>query len=318
MGSRISPRVPHFCLQPGFAQCIFQDVISTKNPDEDANNGAGKQENVPLTSRIDGAVRAIRAITRFEPEIAIVLGSGLGGLADCVEAQAQIPYADIPGFGSASVHGHKGQLLFGRLEGKSVVAMQGRFHYYEGYPLDQVTLPMRVFAALGAKQYIVTNAAGGLNRNFKVGDLMIITDLINLMFANPLRGLNDPSPGPRFPDMSRPFSTRLQALAEGVAKDKEIRIVRGTYVALTGPSYETKAELRFLSKIGGDAVGMSTAPEVIVAQQMGTRDVLGISFITNQATGESTLQVTHEEVIEATNKAGPRFVTLVREIVRRM
>ena len=267
---------------------------------------------------MEEAVRHIRDKTKFKPDIAIILGSGLGGLADHIEPKAVFPYAEIPGFGASHVHGHKGQLLFGTLEKRKVVAMQGRFHYYEGYPMAQVTLPMRVFHALGIRKVIVTNAAGGMNRNFRVGDLMVITDIINLMFSNPLRGVNDPSLGLRFPDMSQPFSPRLQELAEKIALERKIRIVHGVYVALTGPSYETRAELRFLSKIGGDAVGMSTAPEVIVARQMGGCEVLGISFITNKATGEGTTQVTHEEVLEATKTAGPRFVELVREVVRRM
>jgi purine-nucleoside phosphorylase len=278
---------------------------------------------VPFTpDRLPGAVRAavrhLRARTRFAPEVAVILGSGLGGLADHIEPEAVFPYAEIPGFGASHVHGHKGQLLLGTLEGRKVVAMQGRFHFYEGYPQAQVTLPMRVFHALGIRQYIVTNAAGGMNRNFRVGDLMIIEDVINLMFSNPLRGVNDPSLGTRFPDMSQPFSPRLKALAETVSAERAIKIVHGTYVALTGPSYETRAEIRFLVKIGGDAVGMSTAPEVIVARQMGDCEVLGISFITNKATGEGQTPVTHEEVLEAAKVSGPKFVELVRQIVRRM
>jgi purine-nucleoside phosphorylase len=172
--------------------------------------------------------------------------------------------------------------------------------------------------SLGIDQLVISNASGGLNRTFRVGDLMIITDVINLMFANPLRGPDDGARGPRFPDMSHPFSSRLIALAEQVAREKRIRVTAGTYVAVTGPSYETRAELRFMARIGGDAVGMSTVPELIVAQHEGLREILGISCITDMATGEGIAQVTHEEVVVAAKEAGPRFVALVREIVARM
>ena len=271
-----------------------------------------------LSDRIADTVRHIRTRTSFEPEIGIILGSGLGGLADHVKPAAALPYGEIPGFHPVAVAGHAGQLLFGDLEGKKVVVMQGRFHYYEGWSMDQVTFPVRVMKALGMKQMIVSNACGGINRGFKVGDLMIIDDLINFMFDNPLRGKNEADRGPRFPDMSKPFSQRLSDLAETVARELKIGIRKGSYLAVTGPSYETRAELRFMSRIGADAVGMSTVPEVIVAQHEGLKEILGISCITDMATGEGIAEVTHEEVVKAAAEAGPRFVALVREIVRRM
>lgn len=271
-----------------------------------------------LSAKIDETVRHIRSKTSFEPHIGIILGSGLGGLAELVNSEAALPYGEIPGFHPVSVAGHKGQLLLGTLEEKKVLVMQGRFHYYEGYSMEQVTYPVRVMKALGVKQLIVSNASGGLNRNFKVGDLMVITDVINLMFQNPLRGRNEEERGPRFPDMSCPFSPKLTELALDIAREHKIRHQAGVYIGVTGPSYETRAELRFMARIGGDAVGMSTVPEVIVARHEGLRDILGISCVTDMATGEGIAEVTHEEVVKAAAEAGPRFVTLVREIVRRM
>jgi purine-nucleoside phosphorylase len=271
-----------------------------------------------LTSRLEESLRHVRSKTSFVPEIGIILGSGLGGLADHVKPEAALPYGEIPNFHPVSVVGHKGQLLLGHLEGKRVLVMQGRFHYYEGWSMDQVTFPVRVMKQLGVKQLIVSNASGGVNRTFRVGDLMIITDVINLMFANPLRGPNDEARGARFPDMSCPFSPRLVDLALEVAREKKIRHTQGVYIGVTGPSYETRAELRFMSRIGGDAVGMSTVPEVIVARHEGIREILGISCVTDMATGEGIAEVTHEEVVKAAAEAGPRFVTLVREVVARM
>lgn len=271
-----------------------------------------------LSARLEDTLRHVRSKTRFEPEIGIILGSGLGGLADHVKPDSALPYGEIPNFHPVSVAGHKGQLLFGELEGKRVVVMQGRFHFYEGWSMDQVTFPVRVMKALGMKQLIVSNASGGLNRNFKVGDLMIITDTINMMFQNPLRGPNDEKRGPRFPDMSAPFCQRLIDIALDVARENKIRHQAGVYIAVTGPTYETRAELRFMSRIGGDAVGMSTVPEVIVARHEGIKEILGISCVTDMATGEGIAEVTHEEVVAAAAEAGPRFVTLVRQIVARM
>lgn len=271
-----------------------------------------------LSARLEDTLKYIRSKTKFEPEIGIILGSGLGGLADEVKEEVAIPYGEIPNFHPVAVAGHKGQLLFGTLEGKKVVVMQGRFHYYEGWSMDQVTFPIRAMRALGISQLIVSNASGGLNRNYKVGDLMIITDTINLMFQNPLCGPNDEKRGPRFPDMSAPFCPKLVELALEVAREHKIRHQAGVYIAVTGPSYETRAELRFMSRIGGDAVGMSTVPEVIVARHEGIKKILGISCVTDMATGEGIAEVTHEEVVAAAKEAGPRFVTLVRQIVGRM
>lgn len=271
-----------------------------------------------LSARLEDTLEHIRSKTRFEPAIGIILGSGLGGLADAVKAEIALPYGEIPNFHPVAVAGHKGQLLFGTLEGKKVVVMQGRFHYYEGWSMDQVTFPIRVMKALGVTQLVVSNASGGLNRTYKVGDLMIITDTINLMFQNPLKGPNDDKRGPRFPDMSAPFCQRLIDLALDVAREHKIRHQTGVYIAVTGPSYETRAELRFMARIGGDAVGMSTVPEVIVARHEGIKEILGISCVTDMATGEGIAEVTHEEVVKAAAEAGPRFVTLVRQIVARM
>jgi len=271
-----------------------------------------------LSARLDDTLKFLRSKTKFEPEIGIILGSGLGGLADAVKPEAAIPFGEIPNFHPVAVAGHKGQLLLGHLEGKKVLVMQGRFHYYEGWSMDQVTFPVRVMKALGVKQFIVSNASGGLNRNYKVGDLMIITDVINMMFQNPLRGPNDEKLGPRFPDMSAPFSQRLIDLAVDVARENKIRHQAGVYIAVTGPSYETRAELRMMSRLGGDCVGMSTVPEVIVARHEGIKEILGISCVTDMATGEGIAEVTHEEVVKAAAEAGPRFVTLVKQIVARM
>jgi purine-nucleoside phosphorylase len=271
-----------------------------------------------LSTRLDDTLKYIRGKTKFEPEIGIILGSGLGGLADAVKVEAALPFGEIPNFHPVAVAGHKGQLLLGTLEGKKVCVMQGRFHYYEGWSMDQVTFPVRVMKALGMRQFIVSNASGGLNRNYKVGDLMIITDVINLTFQNPLRGPNDEKLGPRFPDMSAPFSQKLIDLACEIAREHKIRHQAGVYIAVTGPSYETRAELRMMSRLGGDAVGMSTVPEVIVARHEGIKEILGISCVTDMATGEGIAEVTHEEVVKAAAEAGPRFVTLVRQIVARM
>ncbi|MBB3906725.1 purine-nucleoside phosphorylase [Anoxybacteroides rupiense] len=251
------------------------------------------------------------------PQIGLILGSGLGVLADEIEQAVKIPYNAIPGFPVSTVEGHAGQLVYGRLEGAVVLAMQGRFHYYEGYSFDKVTFPVRVMKRLGVQQLIVTNAAGGVNESFQPGDLMIIADHINNMGTNPLIGPNDPSFGVRFPDMSKAYSKSLRELAKNVASRLGIRIQEGVYVANTGPSYETPAEIRMIRAMGGDAVGMSTVPEVIVARHA-NMEVLGISCISNMAAGILDQPLTHDEVIETTEKAKADFLRLVKAIVAEM
>jgi len=263
------------------------------------------------------AAEEVRRRTAVTPAIAIVLGSGLGALVDHIAVDAAIPYAEIPGFPRATVEGHAGRLVLGRLEERPVAAMQGRVHFYEGYPLGEVVFPIRVMRALGAGVLIVTNAAGGINRQWQRGDLMLIADHINFMGTNPLVGPNDPEVGPRFPDMSQAYDPALIALAERAALAEGIPIRKGVYIAVHGPSYETPAELRMMGRWGADAVGMSTVPEVIAARHMGMR-VLGITAITDMATGESVAPVSHDEVIRAARELEPRFIRLVRRIVREL
>ncbi|SFA52676.1 purine-nucleoside phosphorylase [Anoxybacillus pushchinoensis] len=251
------------------------------------------------------------------PQIGLILGSGLGVLADEIEQAIKIPYSDIPNFPVSTVEGHAGQLVYGQLEGATVVVMQGRFHYYEGYSFDKVTFPVRVMKALGVEQLVVTNAAGGVNESFEPGDLMIISDHINNMGGNPLIGPNDSSLGVRFPDMTEAYSKRLRQLAKDVANEIGLRVREGVYVANTGPAYETPAEIRMIRIMGGDAVGMSTVPEVIVARHAGM-EVLGISCISNMAAGILDQPLTHDEVIETTEKVKADFLRFVKAIVRRM
>lgn len=248
------------------------------------------------------------------PKIGLVLGSGLGVLAEQMTRAVKIPYRDIPSFPISTVPGHAGQLVLGKLGGNDVVTMQGRFHYYEGYALSEVTFPVRVMHELGVETVIVTNAAGGINESFESGDLMLIRDHINFTFRNPLIGRNQPEWGPRFPDMSEAYDRSLRKLAREVASEQGIRLQEGVYAGVTGPSYETPAEIRMLRTLGGDAVGMSTVPEVIVARHMGMR-VLGISCITNMAAGVLDQPLSHEEVMETAERVRGTFMTLVTEIV---
>ncbi|RXT13831.1 purine-nucleoside phosphorylase [Ammoniphilus sp. CFH 90114] len=251
------------------------------------------------------------------PEIGLILGSGLGVLADEIENPIAIPYHEIPHFPTSTVEGHKGQLVIGQLNGKLVVAMQGRFHYYEGYSLDTVTFPVRVMAAIGVQKILVTNAAGGINTSFEPGELMLIEDHINMTGRNPLIGPHDSRLGVRFPDMSEAYSKELVQLAEQVAKEQGIEVKKGIYAGLTGPSYETPAEIRMLRMLGADAVGMSTVPEVIVARHSGMK-VLGISCISNMAAGILPQPLTHEEVMETAEKAKEKFLGLVKGIVKEL
>lgn len=252
-----------------------------------------------------------------KPKIGLILGSGLGILADEMEEAVEIPYAHIPHFPVSTVEGHAGTLVGGKLAGKWVVAMKGRFHYYEGYSLEQVTFPVRVMHFLGVDTLVVTNAAGGIQPQWQAGDLMVIKDHLNLMFCNPLIGPNDEQLGPRFPDMSRAYDPHLRSLAHEVARELGIPLREGVYAGLTGPSYETPAEIRMLRTLGGDAVGMSTVPEVIVANHMGMR-VLGLSCIANLAAGVQDVPLSHEEVMATAQKIRDRFVQLVRGIIGKM
>lgn len=251
------------------------------------------------------------------PKIAIILGTGLGSLVDSIEEKQFIPYKDIPNFPVSTVEGHSGNLIFGTLGGKRVIAMQGRFHYYEGYDMKQVTFPVRVFKALGVETLFVSNAAGGMNKEFIVGDVMIIADQINLFPENPLRGKNFNELGPRFPAMTEPYSHELIRLADSIAAEKNIRLVHGVYVGTTGPTFETPAEYEYFRIIGGDAVGMSTVPEVIVARH-GDMRVFGVSVITDLGGKDITEVPSHEEVQQAAIKAQPTVVALISEMVRRI
>lgn len=253
-------------------------------------------------------------IQDFQPEIGIILGSGLGDFADAFDS-IKISYNDIPGFEKSAVQGHKGQLVFAEVNGKKVVMMQGRYHFYEGYSMQTVTYPVKVMKKLGVKTLIVTNAAGAVNENFTPGDLMFITDHINLMGTNPLIGKNDDTLGTRFPDMSEVYSKELIAKAEKIAADLKISYQKGVYIATTGPSYETPAEIKMFRMFGGSAVGMSTAPEAIIANYCGL-NVLGISCLTNYAAGVSETPLNHQEVIETADKVKESFKTLLAEFIK--
>lgn len=266
---------------------------------------------------IKTAARFLKGRYPKAPRLGLILGSGLGVLADEIENPVKIPYKEIPHFPVSTVEGHAGQLVFGRLSGLDVVAMQGRFHYYEGYRLDQVTFPLRVMKSLGVETLIVTNAAGGINEHFSPGDLMIITDHINLMGTNPLMGPNDSQLGVRFPDMTEVYSHPLRSIAKQAAAELKIAVKEGVYAALTGPSYETPAEIRMLRILGADAVGMSTVPEVIVARHSGIK-VLGISCITNMAAGILDQPLTHQEVIATTERVKANFLLYIKLVVSKI
>lgn len=270
-----------------------------------------------MLNKIKKAANYISDKTDIKPEMGLILGSGLGVLAGDINNKVEIDYEDIPDFPVSTVEGHAGKLVLGKLEGKNVVAMQGRFHYYEGYSMQEITMPVRVMKLLGIDRMIVTNAAGGINRNFNPGDFMIITDHINLMGDNPLIGENHKEFGPRFPDMSEAYDKNLRKVAEKTAREESLVVRNGVYAGMSGPSFETPTEIRKLRKDGADAVGMSTVPEVIVANHMNI-DVLGISCITNMAAGILLQPLSHEEVIEITEKVKPEFKKLVRTILKRI
>ena len=266
---------------------------------------------------IEPAAAEIRRRFAARPDVAIILGTGLGALAQRIETEATIAYTDIPGFPLSTVESHSGRLLCGRLGGRTVVAMQGRFHRYEGYSLQQATFPVRVLRALGADTLLVSNACGGMNPLWAPGDLMLIADHINLLGDNPLIGPNDDRLGPRFPDMSAPYDPALRALAREVALDARIPLREGVYVAVQGPSLETRAEYRMLRAMGADVVGMSTVPEVIVAVHGGMR-VLGISIITDACLPDALEPATVEQIIAVASSAEPNLTTLVQGVLERL
>jgi purine-nucleoside phosphorylase len=274
------------------------------------------------SNEINDAVDYIQQATRYQPTVGLILGSGLNSLADTIESPDIVPTADIPHWPHSTVPGHVGRLVIGDLEGKTVLVLQGRTHFYEGYAMGKLALPIRVMLALGIRTLIVTNAAGGLNPSFKPGDLMVIRDHLNfpgMAGNNPLRGPNDESIGPRFPDMTMPYDADLRTIAHDVARQSGFTMAEGVYAYVGGPSFETPAELRFLQFAGGDAVGMSTAPEVVVARHGGMR-VLGISTIANLALPDPPPDtvLSHEEVLAMGQLAVPRLISVVRGVVRRL
>ena len=269
-----------------------------------------------MLEKIKQTVEFLRSKVSEIPDTAVILGTGLGSLVDFMTDKQYIAYKDIPNFPVSTVEGHSGNLIFGRLGGKPVIAMQGRFHYYEGYDMKQVTFPVRVMQKLGVKTLFVSNAAGGMNKEFRVGDVMIITDHINLFPENPLRGKNYEEFGPRFPAMTEAYSKRLVDLADTIGREKGLRLMHGVYVGTPGPTFETPAEYEYFRVIGGDAVGMSTVPEVIVARH-GGMDVFGLSVITDLGGKDVTEVPSHEEVQKAAINAQPTVVALMKELVAR-
>lgn len=267
-----------------------------------------------MWEKVEETVSFIRSKTDFKPEYGVVLGSGLGGFAEDVEVECVLSYSDIPNFPVSTVQGHKGALVFGTIGTKKVMAMQGRFHYYEGFTMQQVTFPIRVMKLLGIEKLIVSNASGGVNPAFKVGDVMIIKDHVNMMPEHPLRGHNDERFGPRFVNMSEPYSKKMITKVKEIAKELQIDIKEGVYLALQGPTFETLAEYKMVKNIGADCVGMSTVPEVIVAKHM-NMDCLGISVITDMGNEENIEEVNHHEVLEAAKKAEPHVRNIIKNFI---
>ena len=268
-----------------------------------------------MLEKIQETAAFLKEKMHTHPETAIILGTGLGSLVNEITDKYEISYTDIPNFPVSTVEGHSGKLIFGKLGNKDIMAMQGRFHYYEGYPMTEVTFPVRVMRELGIKTLFVSNAAGGMNPNFEIGDLMIITDHINFFPEHPLRGKNIPY-GPRFPDMSEAYSTELIEEANKIAAQKGIKVQHGIYIGTQGPTYETPAEYKMFRILGADAVGMSTVPEVIVANHCGIR-VFGISVITDLGVEGKIVEVTHEDVQKAADAAQPLMTTIMRELINR-
>lgn len=274
---------------------------------------------ISIFDRAQTSARFIRERINAEIDVAVVLGSGLGAFAETLEGKVIVSYEEIPDFARSTVEGHSGRLVVGKLPGTAinVAVMQGRFHYYEGYSLDEVTLPIRAFGAMGVKKLVLTNAAGGVNENFKAGDLMLISDHINLMMKSPLRGQHDNRLGARFPDMSEVYSREYRRIAKEEAAALGVNLAEGVYMSLQGPNYETPAEVRMMRLLGADAVGMSTVPEAIVASQMGVR-TLGISLITNAAAGIEDSPINHAEVMEMGHRVSAQFCELLAKIIVRM
>lgn len=268
-----------------------------------------------LLQMINETLEVIRKKTEKTYEIGIILGTGLGGLVKEIEIEHQIDYAELPHFPLSTVESHHGKLIFGKINGKNVVAMQGRFHYYEGYTMQQITYPVRVMKFLGVKTLLVSNACGGMNPLFRKGDVMLMVDHINLLGDNPLIGKNEDELGPRFPDMSEPYNLGLIEIAEKVALENQIRVQKGVYVAVPGPNLETKAEYRFLRNTGADVVGMSTIPENIAANHMGMK-VLGISIVTDECFPESLKPVNVQEIIATAMEAEPKMTVIMKEVIK--
>lgn len=268
-----------------------------------------------MWDKIQETVKYIKDKTNFTPEYGVILGSGLGSFTDDIQIEHTLPYTEIPNFPVSTVEGHQGALVFGKIGSKNVVAMQGRFHYYEGYDMKQVTFPVRVMKYLGVEKLIVSNASGGVNPNYKVGSVVIINDLINMMPEHPLRGKNDERLGPRFVNMSEPFSRKMITKAKEIAKTAGIEVQDGVYLGLQGPTFETLAEYGMVKKLGGDCVGMSTVPEVIVARHM-ELETFGVSVITDMGDVDNIDTITHAEVLEAAKNAEPHVRKLIGELIR--
>ncbi len=267
-----------------------------------------------MLQQIQETVSYLKTATKSNPKVGIVLGTGLGGLVNDIEITHTIPYADIPNFPVSTVKGHGGNLIFGKIKGVEIVAMQGRFHYYEGYTLQQTVFPIRVMKFLGIEYLLLSNASGGVNPDFEIGDIMLITDHINLMPDNPLRGINVEEFGPRFPDMSEPYSRMLLDIARNKAQELGVAVKEGVYVALSGPTYETPSEYKYVRIIGGDAVGMSTVPETIVANHMSI-PCFAASVITDLGVPGKIVEISHEEVQEIAAAAEPKLSQLIQEMI---
>jgi purine-nucleoside phosphorylase len=270
-----------------------------------------------INRQLDEAAAFVEGRISGKPEIAVVLGSGLGPLAELIENPVRISYVDIPHFAVSTVSGHAGELIYGNLKGRRIVCMNGRVHYYEGYSFEQITFPTKLFKRLGVETLILTNAVGGINLDFAAGDLMIVTDHINMLGGNPLIGQNNDKLGPRFPDMSEVYSRRLQELAGTTGKQMGLDLKSGIFVALSGPSYETPAEIRMLRTLGADAVGMSVVPEAIIANHMGL-EILAISCVTNAAAGIEDQKLSHEDVKETAAQITERFTRLMSLIIEQI
>ncbi len=268
-----------------------------------------------MLDKIKTTAKYIHDKVQFNPKVGIILGSGLGGLVNEIQTVAELSYSDIPNFPVSTVKGHGSKLIFGTLNGTNVVAMQGRFHFYEGYTMHDVVLPVRVMKFLGVEMLVLSNASGGVNPNYKVGDLMILDDHINLMGTNPLIGKNEDELGPRFPDMGEPYDKELIAKAKQIANKNNFVCHTGVYAAVTGPTFETRAEYKYIKYIGADCVGMSTVPENIIARHMGI-PVFAISIITDLGGGEAHEIITHEEVLKVANAAEQKMTVIIKELIK--